>query len=120
MLHLQTYLCGQIQSFPHYKGQASNFNFLVSLDSKYTAPRYTFQCPIMICFTIKTENFGPSLRLFYFYLLDYITHRTLILGNQKKKKKNYKSQKMQTGCDNFCFKMLSSKSSNHFKMFKLN
>ena len=38
------------------------------------------------------------IRLFYFYLLDYITHRTLILENQKKIKK-YKSWKMQPGCD---------------------
>ena len=52
-------------------------------------------------------HFCKSLGFFYFYLLDYITRRTLILENQKKK--NYKSQKMRTGCDN-----------NHFKMFKMN
>ena len=31
-------------------------------------------------------------RLFYFYLLDYITHRTLVLENQKKIKKIKKIQ----------------------------
>ena len=44
-----------------------------------------------------------AIRLSFFYLLDYITHRTLILENQKKKK-NYKSQKMQAGCDKNCSK----------------
>ena len=41
-------------------------------------------------------------------------------GKSKKNIYIYKSQKMLTGCGNFFFKMLSSKSSNHFKMFKLN
>ena len=50
--------------------------------------------------------------LFLFVGLHHLPH--FDFGKSKKKKKNYKSQKMQTGCDKFFFKMLPSKSSNHF------
>ena len=55
-------------------------------------------------------------KLGFFILLDYITHCTLILENQKK---IHKSEKMLAGCDKILLYVVFIKQyCNHFKMFK--
>ena len=69
-------------------------------------------------------NEHSYLGFFFFYLLDYIPRRTLILENQKKKKKKKKKKLQVSENANRMWQkivqMLSSWSSNHFKMYKLN
>ena len=57
------------------------------------------------------KNKKIRIRLFYFYLLDYITRRTLILENQKKQKKNklQVSENAKQDVTNFFFKNVAFK-----------